>query len=1852
MAKKNTPAKPKKGLLVARVATPEQFQRLAALGVNSVFAIASRSVDDLLALDKELNVVEARALHQQATAMAVVVARQWREARLTGQTPVAQQYRTGVRALVEGPTFESQFNPSWAANSLPGAIEATTSPAAYLVDLYRLAKRIEAKGVADEIIPLDVRRPDLATMILDQVSLDRVEPTVGIVNEILTQAARKFLDDNNRRDVEVDDVLLDTRYPFKLPYERYQAQINNVLQRKGQALGDVVRHLDPQFPYFAQAGLHSLRSDDALQLDGAMGPEQRMLLLEAPYFPLGSTTSRRRVNPRTLLRESVADVQSDFYHRHYGVATREALMRTDVFCHRTGLTQGELESLLSIETRAPLASTNISGIAPASPARFGSVYVNAGREPVLGVSSEGGEMHTFLDATDGHLDRMQRMIRLARWLELPFDQVDLLLVAALRAEHGQASHDYQISENTLRALGLFRRLRRDFKVTAEDFAALIDGFAIYGRGSEMSQFDRIFNNDALFQSPFVLDGREFPIVPVTDAQYQKIRQLCAVLGVTFETYVYVARFIAQAQYGADSVNQETLHWTREVASAFYRMVKLPGYLRLSTVEAIALLELVNQRGNQYVTRLMLPAVGVYQHSDTTDTMSVIQSLADVAQWCQSSGFTVSWLYQQLMPLSPAAAATEHEINLFKQLYARIQLALVTEESFLEAGAPASSGGDSPTTIFWLKEFEPFISAQGLLLQLSYPDAEAGMASEYETALLQCIDVLIPRLQLATVPDLRINLFKRVMDARAAQHSLVWECLADFLQVTAEQGRELLVWALGSPYHLLSEVLRVFAAQRDADMPLPVGDQVLTTLARLARRAAITQQLGLSAEALRCFVGFPKWFGLRQQSRTKAGTPWSVDDIDFAQVYLLSQYQRVVQFAQNAEQRLLDYLRLVHELPPALSPADMEMIREDAASKIATFTGFSVRDILETAWQTTETGLITNIRELAHLIRIREFCQTLQIGTAAAVALSELTSNSPRAQYRDAAEGALSSLNAVLTGMAAQEQGELGQSETSWAMADQTLLVANSRQSTRLVLTVRNFLDQPMSGITVTWKTSLGELQTPETRTTDARGEVSIRLNAGDKMGTAQVVAAYGLDRQIMAPLVSIDCDDATLDTYVEPGYPQPQEALAGNKEEVAFAVKLVDGYGNPGRDRIVQWSTDLGAFPRAQTRTDDEGLSSASLLSRSPGEAQVIVSYAYNQNEVSFDPVTFLDQPYFQYVRFQTYVAVGTPAILTCRVVQLDESPLEAVEVTWSADVGNFAGETAVTRTNSEGIATIEYVAQTEGVVTIRVNASVTDQVLRELASAPETVYLFPQIVEHSPLHQYANVDRFDLTNFSVTLEPARAGYPVEWTLQQDEAYVSHTDGGGVARFDHRFMGYPAGMQVLTASTVGIDNTLRFEIELVRSHDRIEFSLVPTAGISLLEWAGSEDSFVISRGSVGVLAIRVMGDSGGDEDAWVQLSLESGSNMGIELALGERLYTDEDGLIQLEINASAASFSAAGDTVGNCLEVIAVSNHGVINTFSLHLRDVARVHAVYVATFDESTAMLGGLLVNSAGGGFEGGQGTIGTGESVITALQFIEGDLVFNFPEVALGADSNAVHLLKIINNPRVCFCSGNTAMVESLIRVPAESIFPASNMRVVCEALDEWGCAGDRQNVAEGFYVARKYQAGCKMRLLSGEMPLQGFDLLGAIHGDRHGVSISARSGFTDQYGYQILDFDATLAEFQPFENGSNLNVLCFALRPGVGESSLLNVYLRFFLDVYLTRYSDIKYGMIRSTHGSTIERIVGYDGISLASINWLRPVEVRYDFPRFDLSALTASAPFRIAGIYRSRYFLKEDSINYWG
>lgn len=1513
---------------VSSAALSEQF--------SSVMSLANAGIPRLMEQNPQMHISEARDLHARAQAMSVVIARQFREQRLTASVRQSNRPPTGIKGLVDGPTYTDMFNPDWANHCPPDAIEATTSPVAYLADLYRYAKDLEATGKQGEVITLDQRRPDLKDLVLDHTALNRVEPTIVLVNEILEKSIRTHLDGIGLEEKPVDDALLEARYPNALPFERYTSQINYALGRKERTLGDVIRAADPAYPYFKEPGVHSLLSDNALIQDTGFGPVQQGLLLEAPHFPDADTatqplgTTDWRIDPRThRLTTADADALTTFYLDNFGVDGLPQLEDTQTFCLRTGLSTESLEALLSVGAFATSRSANVSGEGAVDGSLSGSVYINAGTAPAMSIETlpadtetGSGPRHRIANLTPDRVDRMNRMIRLASWLELPFDEVDQLLVASLQGEqrakkasrriNADAGNDWQISQNTLRALGLFQIVRRRHKVSAEDFAALLYGLSVFGRGKTASQFDRVFNSQALFSIPLLLDDSQL-LLPHQEqgksdaevkANRQKIDHLCVALGMTFEAFRYVAKVVEQAHAG------EPLVWSREVVSAFYRLVRLPRYLGLSTIEALALLELLDGGGSRLTSKLAgVTQIASYYASDNTDTLSVIHALVDCSAWLKEHKWSVAQLCRLVLPSVTQPVATDAEQGLLQQMHTRLLSALITDSSFAQTGAPDVSVvlevDDEGQEVYvtapfdWFKALERFIDtgendphAKGLVLLVGEESEESfeKMLSDEVKGVLENEGM--------PVEELLPKITNMIMRARGSQEALLMEGLAGYLSTSADVAKALLFWSQGNRHQLLAEVLRVYGDNHAAKVS--IGDGVLLILEKLSKRAVLANHLGLSAAFIAQLREQPVWFGLQGS------------ELSMQMVYWNTQYAALLSLSEQNEETLLDYFRLINTLWTGAEAGDQRLLRESASNKLAGFLRWGIREVLAMAYSVHEKGVIFDLQHLDAVARVSLLSRHTSLDAKALLALHRLTPTSPVADYRQAAELALS----CLTDQLPAASDEAGQSVSSTITVTPDYLVAKrDTDEATYTITLRDVMDVPYADVSIHWSTDLGELVELE-NVTDAEGVARTVLKGGDQMGIATVIARFGLGEQLKAPPVVIDCDEES----IELKSPQvtPSEALSNRLEAITCEVTLEDQYGNKAADRAVSWYSTLGEFQRPETFTNSEGVAVAELRSLEAGDARLYAAYS-NGHQVELNPVKFLNRPYFQYVRFDDVVIEGIAIKLVCSLVNLDGTPRPDEVITWAAkdeagiDFGKLSASTS--KTNADGQAVVTFTASELGKVRVTATANPAEGATSKTTELT-TVNPLPEIVKSEQSRQDFVIGYGEPIVFSVWLEAGgevAVGAQITWEVTKagtrskkaETTRTTRTDKDGKATFNATF---DLGRYVVTATASGTTVTKTFN---VLARERVQFLLEFNG--ELKDEASPRLISRIAPYTLRVKAFNAANPGNPIEDVSFTVTLVDGNPVlyGLDIeGLGEKHRSTKEG-VEFDVSASA------GDTPMN-----------------------------------------------------------------------------------------------------------------------------------------------------------------------------------------------------------------------------------------------------------------------------------------------------------------------------------------------
>ncbi|AUM70477.1 Tc toxin subunit A [Pseudomonas fluorescens] len=678
-----------------------------------------------------------------------------------------------------------------------------------------------------------------------------------------------------------------------------------------------------------------------------------------------------------------------FFKQSYGFDTSgdtPLWQMTDLneFMQRTGLNAEQVEMLLCQRTHAVRLSPNcpsknlqhagvaipgISGKVLPFPhaSHYGACYVNgtgAGRElydsdspPTpesimrdqfdnsMGLEQEelGDTKHWRLTKTSfNRLDRLQRMIRLQRWTDIPFAKLDTLILCAIRAE-GTANLGMELNENTLRALGVHRYLNQHYGIDAEEFAALMHDLTPYASGKdETPLFDQVFNRLQLFDTPLILDQTPLDLGSTTPATHKTLLQLCAGLGVqpTEDGLLLIAR---QTQKHLGELKRDL-----PTVSSLYRQARVARLFGYSVADLLTLTSLLG--GQRYKTALASGRLSPRTTAEVPDILDVLMQLDWAVRWLKDSQQTVAQLQQRLGPNVPLVATDDPEGNqwvdafefaplsddLLKRLvklHEDTALSVVTGEQVAALGLPTHDDQSMPGELRW---FELLVNASllnenGLLPGLDRP---LGLVEDPVIWLSAEVDDLVGALNLSAAVKTTCaqKLVELLLGACDRQTQLLEGLFQETTKLPPERCVAVMHWAHSSVYSLLVDALE--------EAPSP---ELIEHFQRIAQHAEIVVQLRLSNSALRVFLLNPEWLGSDQY-------PGSNSEPSFAELYLFERFSQWFQAQGQAEDSLLSYFSLANPVPAKLKNKVLRQIASETANS-------ALAQLLE--WPEAEISVLTD-----------------------------------------------------------------------------------------------------------------------------------------------------------------------------------------------------------------------------------------------------------------------------------------------------------------------------------------------------------------------------------------------------------------------------------------------------------------------------------------------------------------------------------------------------------------------------------------------------------------------------------------------------------------------------------------------------------------------------------------------------------------------------------------------------------------------------------------------------------------------------------------------------------------------------
>lgn len=206
-------------------------EKLNAKNYDTAVDISSDSFKQFRAKTKDdFSYLEAKKIHNEAEKYTKKLGNQQLKV-LRRAAPQLQTAMSAVQAsrVLTTPDYENLFGRRAEQYAPADSIASRFSPTAYLTELYREAKELQGEGMPEHI---DVRRPDIGSLILNQAAQDETLSTLSMANEVIKASIGEANIEETLSILPEDSELIgdpDTEktlpkgLPFHLPFERIQS---------------------------------------------------------------------------------------------------------------------------------------------------------------------------------------------------------------------------------------------------------------------------------------------------------------------------------------------------------------------------------------------------------------------------------------------------------------------------------------------------------------------------------------------------------------------------------------------------------------------------------------------------------------------------------------------------------------------------------------------------------------------------------------------------------------------------------------------------------------------------------------------------------------------------------------------------------------------------------------------------------------------------------------------------------------------------------------------------------------------------------------------------------------------------------------------------------------------------------------------------------------------------------------------------------------------------------------------------------------------------------------------------------------------------------------------------------------------------------------------------------------------------------------------------------------------------------------------------------------------------------------------------------------------------------------------
>lgn len=707
-------------------------------------------------------------------------------------------------------------------------------------------------------------------------------------------------------------------------------------------------------------------------------------------------------NPLTT--EQLFPQAEAFFNTHYGISVDESKRLPEILflIERIQGKAEEIEQIISWGDFAPIVSSNITLTNPIFsngqsefhfplPFQIGACYLNHAMPEPVGISQQ--RPRSLTATTIQRFDRLQRLIRLHRWLNITPYELDELLIASMQAEH-ENNLTLEINLNTLRVIGLFRYLNSRYSLPLSAFTTIIHALPAFAVSGQATFLDKVFNQPKLFDEPFIIDNHSFNYMATRGSDARTIKQLCAGLKITIATF----QIIAEQVNTAFKLDKDQLTCSLPVVSSLYRLVTIPRLFKLTPEQGIMLINTLHWSSPSTVNifagepRLSLLSDDG-KETKQIDILDIILTFEALSEWLQKTQIQPEQLCLVLQTIRLPIVATDSSVAFFGSLLQGIPRTQITETNFQANDIPPiDTEGDS-----WLKTLS-FLFEDGLVkpFPLQWKEQNEDYLKKVLTPIVESMLTDPKEIEISVAALTQV-----ILQGKTAQEDLLSSSISREYGINRDLVPMLMLWIDSSVADILQKISQ--SNHGDIQEAKDISQELLNLIYKLTINAMLIKQLRLTSSIINVRLIMPNWLGLAIVD----GSPLSLQEI-----WVLSCFHNWVSNSQFSEDELIGYISLANYQENRRSNDDS--FNRDCAEELAKILEWDA-DEIELATQHFTPPRAKTVDQIDWLRRMMSLSHKLSLSVTPLLTVAELTAFPPYDQIASLGEAIIAATQSQVEG---------------------------------------------------------------------------------------------------------------------------------------------------------------------------------------------------------------------------------------------------------------------------------------------------------------------------------------------------------------------------------------------------------------------------------------------------------------------------------------------------------------------------------------------------------------------------------------------------------------------------------------------------------------------------------------------------------------------------------------------------------------------------------------------------------------------------------------------------------------------